>query len=492
MLRPAFPLLLLALLFSACGGGPKIPDAADAGAPRGEGIVKDVSGATAKAEVPVEGKGGLLLDVAHTDRAVNLKVISEVHPQGDEKTILQKGQGNEMWQLGPGTYDVSLTYNESDALKGFTGWVRGVKVTLGWSTKYQVRIIAPIGQIKMRFSTRKGEGQPEENVSAQVKLSIWKATDDTDLVGPAWEGNASDAAVLSEGKYTVRAVYTDPTGNPTTEWYRDLQVDGGMAKTERSVFWDLAFSGVRVDAFNFGRDVNERTQVFFFVPGADTKAAQSKFSGRAGGIVEVDPGIYDVLIRYQPSDSSQDVVGERVLQRIEVIERGGRRVQLDLEKAIASVRITAKIDDEDITESLAITVIRAGADAEASTPVFDESGVREFPVPAGKYDVYISWKEMGSPGQEKKHKTVFRGIDLCNGCLWEQSFTGPMEKWTAAEVQRPTQALRPVAFQETGVGTQAPKGDDDDSAASPTPGADATPTAAPADGKPGDAPKKAP
>jgi hypothetical protein len=470
---PRFAPFLLLLVLTACGGGPQVPSQASAGTPKGEGIVKDVKGITRRAETVVEGKGGLLLDVTHTDRAVNLKVIMEVHPAGDEKTVVQKSQGNEDLQLAPGAYDVSMTYNESETLRGYTGWVRGAQVTLGWNSKYQVSIAAPIGQIRMRFATRRGENQPEENVSNQVNLTIWKAEDDPDLASPVWEGSAGDAAIVAEGMYVARAVYTDPTGNRTTEWYRDLKVDGGMAKTEKAVVWDLAFSGVRVDAFNFGRDVNGVTQVFFFAPGANTKSAQSKFNGRAGEIVAVDPGFYDVLVRYQPSDTAQDVVGERVLPNVEVIERGGRRVQLDLEKPLANVRIRASVGEEDLSDSLGITIIRQGADAEASTPVFDETGVPEFPVPAGTYDIYLAWKE-GDAAAGSKKKVSFRNIDLCNGCLWEQNFEGPSDKWTAAPVKRPTQPLRPVAFQEIGVGAQAPTGDDDDSAA-PAPAEAGTP-----------------
>lgn len=481
MIRRSLLIVSVAFLSlgSFCGDGkPEVPETAEVGTPAGEGVVKSLKGKTEKLEVAEPGFGELVLDVQHTDRAVNRKIKVTVRKGGTAEEVA-KGEGNTPWKLPPGTYDFELVYDESELAKGFTGSAKGVTVTYGWRSKYTVNLAAPIGQLKLKFGTKKGETAAPEPVNDRVRLEVFKAEVDPDHAGPIWQGPAGEGVILPAGKYQVKATFDDGEGQVTTEWYRDIELGEAMAKTERDIVFDLAFSGMRVDAFNFGRDVNGETRVYFFANGADVKVATAKAQGQAGTIVPVEPGIYDVLIQYAPTNGADGLVGEHVLKSVEIIHGGGRRLQLDLQKATATVRLGITLNNEDVAERVEMQVIRNGADPDASTPVLDASGVGTHAIPAGKYDIYLTYRDPTASTSKRPPKKAFKGLDFCNGCIWEQKFDGAIDGWEPTAMRIPTQSLRPVDFRDSA----AEKPGDDDSAAdatpsTPTPAAAATPGAA--------------
>jgi len=464
---PLLP-LLLCLPLAACGGkGPKKAENADPGAPLGEGIVQEVRGAVEEGKDLPEGKGALLLDIFHTDRAVNQKVKVSIHPDGDPGAVLARGEGNQEFQLDPGLYRASLTYNESDLAQGFEGKVAAMKVNLGWTTRYHLGLNAPVGQIRMRFHRSVDPSQPPTPVNDKVQLSIWKDGDEPDIVTPFWEGPAGDFVSLPAGTYDARATYSEPGELPTVEWFHDLVVAGGMAKTERDVDLEVDTSGVRIDVFNYSRDVNPRTTIYFFNPGANVQAAVAKASGKAGEVIKVDPGTYDVLVTYQPSDDTPELRGEKLLEDFQVPERGGVRRQIDLEKPLAVARLKITDSGQDAGERTDIRVMRTGADPDAGTAVLDQVGVGEHFIPVGTYDIYLTYRPVD--GAPRKH--AFQKVELGNGFVWAQTFEGTVEKWEALPVRRPPEPLQPITS------LQIVTGGDDDSAeeASPAEGASPAP-----------------
>lgn len=491
MFRRSLPVMLgLVLVLAGCAAGcgdgkPEVAETADAGSPAGEGVVKSLKGKTEKLEVPEVGFGELVLDVQHTDRAVNRKVKITVKSSADGKEVA-KGEGNTPWKLPPGAYDFDLAYDETELAKGFTGVAKGVVVTYGWRSKYTVNLAAPIGQLKLKFATKKGETAQPEPVNDKVRLAVYKQSDDPDHVGAIWEGPAGEGVILPSGTYQARATFDDGEGNVTTEWYRELILGEALAKLEQDIVFDLAFSGMRVDAFNFGRDVNKETRVYFFAEGADVKVATAKAQGQAGTIVTVEPGLYDVLVSYSPANGADALVGERLLQKMEIVQGGGRRLQLDVEKPVATLRLGVKLNDEDVAERVELQLIRFGADPEASTPVLDVSGVSTHVVPAGKYDVYLTYRDPGASSAKRAPKKSFKGLDFCNGCIWEQQFAGAIDAWEASAMRVPSQALRPVDFRDSAA--DKPAGDDDSAAdstpAAPGAAAPGTPTPATTPGAP--------
>jgi hypothetical protein len=450
-------------LVLACNGDDKRKAAnADTGTPLGQGVVEKVEGRVEDAKDLPEGKGTLLLDVFHTDRAVNQKVKITVSPEASPDTVAAKGEGNQEFQLDPGLYRATIAYDESDLARGFEGAVTGLKVNLGWLTRYHLGLNAPVGQIRLRFHRTVDPTQPPTSVNDKVELAVWKDGDEPDIVPPIWKGAAGDFISLPAGTYDAKATYAEPGELPTVEWFHDLVVAGGMAKTEREVDLQVDTSGVRIDAFNYSRDVNGRTTIYFFNPGANVNQAVAKATGKAGEVIKVDPGKYDVLVVYQPSDDSPELRGEKVLKEFEVPERGGVRRQIDLEKALAVARIKVADGDVDVSERTDLRIMRSGADPDAASSILDQVGVGEHWIPVGTYDLYLTYRPVD--GDPKRHG--FPKVELGNGFVWAQTFSAKEPEWSAADVRRPPEPLQPISALQVETG-----GDDDSAAPAPTPAA---------------------
>ena len=440
-------LLLFAVSLIACGGGDKVATGPlDAGAPTGDGIVSSAKGTIQVEGTHAEGHGSLELEVSHTDRLVNQKVgIFVTDATGAE---VAKGEGNQPFPLPAGTYSARIVYTETELASGFEGAVHGLRVHPGAMSEYAVGVQAPVGILRMRFSDGK------ESVSDKVAITVYKNDDDPELVvGPTYVGAAGENVILPVGKYQVRAVFTPSKGLPITEWYRDIQVDGAMARTAREIVLELDVTGLRVDAFNYGRDVNSKTRVYMYAPGADVAFAVARFQGKAGDAIPADPGTYDVRVVYTPSQSTLDFIGDKTVADIRVHRGLGTRLQVDVEKPLATLRVAIKEGDEDINDKSEIRVMRAGADVDAASPVLDEIGVGQHPVPVDTYDIYIKSQASEGPPIERK----FMGVVLGNGYVWEQTFDVKNSDWEAAPVRTPSSELRPVDW-------KPPTGDDDDSA----------------------------
>ncbi len=440
-------------LSPGCGGDDDGPTTeADAGAPLGEGIVKEVAGSVEALDGAAEGKGELLLDIFHGDRAVNKKVKVRLSKDGARDEEVALGEGNQEFALEPGLYFAQLTYKESDEIDPMEGSVAALKVNAGHLTKYNVVLEAPIGLLQLRFTRSDGPGRPPVKIDEQIELSVYPSGGDRS--SPVWSGQGGTWIPLATGSYDAKAVYDDGTELPTIEWYEGLELAAGLARTKREVHLDLDASGVRVDAFNFSSDINAATHVYFFNPGANVEQATAKKDGPAGESIPVDPGTYDLLLVYSPSNDNPDLQGRKKLEDFVVPERGGVRRPIDLELEIATLKITVKNGEEDVGESVELQVKRAGADSVAGSSVMESVGVGEHVVEAGMYDIYLIYE----PPDGEQTRQAFRNVELSNGTLWEQTFQATDSTWGAVDPIRPAAPLRPIDW-------VPPKGDDDDSGA---------------------------
>ncbi len=440
-------MLLVAVCLIACGGGDKGPAVPpDAGSPIGEGIVQSVKGTVAVQGTHAEGQGSVELEVSHTDRLINQKVRVFISDAAGAEVA--KGEGNQPFPLTAGTYSARIIYTETELAGGFEGAIRGLVVHPGAMSEYAVGVSAPVGILRMRFSDGK------DSVSDKVSITVFHNDDDPDLVvGPAFRGAAGENVVLPVGKYQVKAVFTPDKGLPITEWYKDIQVDGAMARTEREIVLELDVTGLQVDAFNYGRDINARTRVYMYAPGADVAFAVARFQGKAGDAIPAEPGSYDVRVVYTPSQSTLDFIGDKTVPNVRVHRGLGTRLQVDVERPLATLRLQIMEGEVNINDKAELRVMRAGADVDAASPIVDEIGVGQHPVPVETYDIYI--KAQGTAAAPVQHK--FMGVELANGYVWEQTFDIKNDSWEAAPVRKPATELRAVDW-------KAPSGDDDDSA----------------------------
>ncbi len=463
-MRHALVCLSLALLLPACGGdddnktGP-----ADAGTPLGDGMVVEVTGEAEPVESLAEGTtGSLLIDVFHTDRAINQKVSIKIFKASGGGLVVG-GDGNEDLEVPAGEYRAELKYSESELAGGFKGSISGLSVSAGHRSRYQAKISAPVGLLRMQFQQPDGPLRPALKINDQVTVSIFRGDEDPDLSGALWTGPAGEWVALPEGTYQARATF-ELAGQPSTvEWYRVLKVEGGLGRNDQDIHLEFDDSGVRIDAFNFGRDINDATTIYFFNPGANVEQAVAKTSSPAGQVARVDPGLYDVWVVFQPSIDTPEMRGTRLVQNFEVPERGGVRKQVDVEEPLATVRLKVRFGDDNLSESSELRVLRAGADKEAASPIVDEVGVSEHPVPVGTYDIYVNVETSAGPKQ-----LAFRDVELGNGYVWEQDFDLKSSSVAAAEVRRPAEPLRSLHWVAPKKGDDEDSGgaDDDDSAGS--------------------------
>jgi hypothetical protein len=454
-MRSTLLLLVGLTLFTlaGCGGGDKTPAAPlEVGTPTGDGIVKKVEGVLAPQAAAAEGQGSVKFDVFHTDRLVNDKVTIELRDGAGN--LARKLAGNETAEVPAGPYTAALTYDENERLQGYKGSLAALVVHPGQLTTYKVGIEAPIGILKMKFT------DGTENLSDKVKLTIFRSVDDPELVvGPVWEGMAGDSVMLPVDSYQVRAVYAPDKGAPITEWHRDISVEPALARTERDIVLELDLTGLRVDAFNFGKDVNASTRVYVYAEGADVQFAVAKFQGRAGEAVPADPGLYDVRVVYMPSSSALKFVGDKTLKSVKVNAGLGTRVQLDLGLPQAMLKLKVTEGETDLSDKTEIRVMRTGADREAASPLVDELGVGRHPIPVGVADIYL--RVLNTAGEVKAQ--TFKAVELQNGWTWEQSFDVSEPTWEARPPLKPAAPPRPIEFVGPGDDDDS-AGDDDDSA----------------------------
>jgi len=433
--------LALALLMAGCGGDDKVDKTADAGDPDGAGIVTSVTGTVNTLESPIEeGKGQILLDLFHTDRAINQKV--KVKLIGVEPNNSAKGEGNQDFTLSPGLYTGEISYSESDLAGGFEGTLTGLKVSAGVQTRYAVKVKAPVGLLRFRFSRVVPRQREPQRVTDVSELEIFRDGDDMDLTGSFWKGPAGEWLALPAGTYHVRATIKLPDAPSLTEWYRDIVVEPGLARNDQDINLGREENGVRLEAFNFGKEVNNQTAVYFFAQGANTSTAVAKASGAAGQLIKADPGLYDVMVVYKPDPRQPDLSGTQLLQAFEVPERGGVRRQIDIERPLGLIRLAVTAGEEDISDEVELRVMREGADRFAGSPVLDEVGVSSHPIPVGTYDIYVT---APASGDREERQQSFPGIQVTNGAVWQQAFDAAGDAtWSAEAIKAPAAPPKPL------------------------------------------------
>ena len=240
-----------------------------------------------------------------------------------------------------------------------------------------------------------------------------------------------------------------------------LIVAGGMARLIQEHDFAITLHGFLLHAKNFGEDVNDKTTVYFYRPGANVEFAVAVDQGPAGEILAAEPGIYDIRVVYQPSQEPT-TWGDRVLHDITIggeddvtqpsgaedaaageagappaeadapaAEAGATEpseevvaeepksmlveMEVDLEKALGTVIVTAMWVDTDVSDKTMLRAIFAGADKQAASAVLNVTGLGTHVIPAGDYDILISYDESDLRG-----RVWYDGLHFEHGDVWEQ------------------------------------------------------------------------
>jgi len=450
---------LFLLVFVGCG---EDDSARNAPLPEahGAGIVVDANGVLEAAEGLPEAQGKLVIDATLAGAAVTDKLAIKLSPVGVPDTDSGSGPGGQEYTLAAGEYTAALVYTQDESIGSFEGSLNGLEVRAGQVTRYKAQLTVPIGFLVVRFLLEDRAGQ-RADISADVKVAVYKAKDDATLVKPTWEGKAGAELLLPKGKYKLRATYAPARGRAEiSEWHKGIEVGATLTRTEKEIVIKPAPLGVRVDAYNYSRDINAGTNVFFFAEGADMSRAIARAKGSGGTVVEVpsqvSPGKYDLLLLYQPSPmTNPDLKIEKVIKGFEIPETPQAiRVPVDLETPLGIIQVQVTDGEADASDRIEMRVMRGGADPNAATPALEEFGVSEHFVPSGVYDIYFKWKK--DDAISTVSEAEFIGVELGNGYRWDQTFERGATRWEAVPVRMPLEALHPI--------TWSPPSDDDDSA----------------------------
>ena len=192
------------------------------------------------------------------------------------------------------------------------------------------------------------------------------------------------------------AVSTVPTPAPRDPDMKkaELPVSGAVkdvaAKVLEKEAGDKAKGLVKVKVFEGGVDVNDKTKVQVWKPGADPEEARPQTEGWANYDIEVAPGTWDLRLRYD----------EGTLCRADGWIRGVTVEAGKLWKAEATVaapmqyvRIAATLDGKDVADNAKVSVFRAGADMEEQKPLHEFWTAGKEPVAAGTYDLRLRYEK---------------------------------------------------------------------------------------------------
>ena len=457
---------------NACGGGsgqkdPLGKEVIIIDGQAGEGVIKRFSATSKPEEEMADGQGELIFEVQHVDRLVNNEVTIEFVPLDGSPSALEAVQGNDPVTVSFAEgqheikYDARLVYKHSEVAK-YEGEMKGITAHRGRRVKYKVKLEAPVGFLDMRFFNDGAD------VGAKVRIDVYPATEEEEAErGEALIADYDPREMLAipAGTYDVRALYAETKSIQQEEWLEDLVVAGGMARLIHEHDFAITLHGFLLHAKNFGEDINDKTTVYFYRPGANVEFAVAVDQGPAGEILSAEPGIYDVRVVYQPSQEPT-TWGDLVLQDVvigkteEVTQPSGSEdgaadtgdggespaadpppaadgtpatespeeaaaeepesmlveKEVDLQKPLGTIIVKALWVDDDVSDKAVLRAIYAGADKQAASAVLNVTGLSTHVIPAGDYDILISYDESDLRG-----RLWYDGLHFEHGDVWEQT-----------------------------------------------------------------------
>ena len=393
------------------------------GAPEIDGVVSSVDGWIAPEEgQPIEqGKLTLGIDLGGRARGAKVRVIA----RSTDGSMTGEGSGDQPLMLPPGTYDLELVYRESEYTDEYRGWLRGVHLTGGWATHFAVELEAPIGFVRGSFE-RDGE-----DVTGRVRLQGWpEPIEELPEGEPGFVADAAALSGLAAGRWRILATLEEEGRAPAERWFVDVLVEVGERTLVQGSDFPIgevlnpAGPGVRVVATNRGRDVSGRSQVFVFSAGVDVHNAVAIAQGPAAWYFDVPAGTWDIQVVFQPDRTNPGFRAEKVLRGVTVGPESVVRQSVEMDLALAELKVRVRHEDVDVSSAMRVAVINAGASYEGATRAVDADGAGPHPIEPGTYDVYLELELSDGTARAR-----FRDVELKAGDLWERRLTSTDPEW---------------------------------------------------------------
>ncbi len=359
-----------------------------------------------------------------------------------------RGSGPDPVPLPPGFWDVELTVQPSELAGPYLGTLRGVRTAPGHASVYVAQLTVPSGSLTLTADA--GGPVAAEHVQVAVyapedgdtirraeKTAMQTARDagkdwhatvaPAPTPAPIWQGPLTSLPALPSGPVAARLVVEDGVHHPTVAWLKEVAVPAGGLTVARTIRLELdevmapTEPGLRVRARNLAHDVSPYSTVFVFPPGGDVAVA----TGRAGHYLALQPGPYDLRVVYEPPAAGLGVRGETTVKGFTVGDSGVSEASVDIGFPAATVRITVLEGGRDVSDTVAVRIMRVGVDREAGTPVVDETEVAEHVVPADTYDIYLS------RAAEPRIEAAFPAVTLAAGDVWSRELDVAQQPWTS-------------------------------------------------------------
>jgi hypothetical protein len=362
---------------------------------RHEGIMKGVVahvGRNAKYKVKLEAPVGFL-DIKFLNDGVDVggkvtcDLFAAVEGGGERGEPMVTGfDFEEMLAVPAGEYDVRAQYQETETIRQ-DAWVEGLEVAGGMARlareyDFAVTLHGFILHVK-NFG---------EDVSAKSTVYFYAPGANTEFAVAQDQGPAGERLVIKPGTYDVRAVYQP--GPEKTTWGDKVlhEVEIGFEAEEEVA-----------EGEEGGEDAAAEGEEGDAAPAEGRSDAPQAAPAEGEGAPAEGEGA--------PAEGDADAEASPVKEPAPTLIE----MEVDVEKPLGTIVIKALYGGVDVSEKAILRALFAGADKSAASAVLAVTGLSTHVIPAGDYDIGITYEESDLQGA-----VWFDGVHFEHGTVWEQ------------------------------------------------------------------------
>ncbi len=225
-------------------------------------------------------------------------------------------------------------------------------------------------------------------VDGKVRIKLYKPGADLEESKPLHSGWSDRYLKVPAGTYDVLVAYQESSLARASGWIRGVKLEQGKLLRLR-VSVDYAVGRVRIKPSSQEQDVSSKTRVAVYKAGADKEESKPLITFWAGRETVLPAGKVDLLLTYEESSL---VRVEHWLRGVEVpAKRALLKKPVTLVLAFSRVKVKVTNLGEDLGGKVRLRFYKAGADPESDKEVLGSWSGRSLPLPAGSYDLKLSY-----------------------------------------------------------------------------------------------------
>ena len=317
-------------------------------------------------------------DAGAVDGKVEVKIY---HPGADleESRPLKIGWSDRYLKVAPGDYDLLVTYQETSLARA-TGWIRNVPLKKAKLLRLEITLDYPVGRVRISPTI---QGQ---DIASKTRVAVYRTDADLEEPKPLTTFWANRETFMPSGTYDLLLSYEESGAVRVEHWLRGVVVPGKRALLRKSAPLELAFSWVKVQPTNFGKDLGGKVRLRYYKAGADPEHVRPLLSSWSGRKDPLAAGSYDLQLSYDQPHAKKSIwkKGLVVSARRELL-----RVRPDFEFPLGRLEVMATLGSASLGNSARVQLFAAG---QTEKPVGSLWTQRKTVVPAGTYDIKVSHK----------------------------------------------------------------------------------------------------